>query len=140
MPRGIRFLSCSFTGLLISLLGFLMAAYWYEGGRDYWQAAIDFTATAGFWYLAGLFALLGAVALIGARLAVYLVGLADAVAGICAGAAVAFVYAFFLITSHAQAWGGLAIALQKSWAPALAFTAPFALSGGFTAWLWHRLD
>jgi hypothetical protein len=140
VPRWVRFLSCSFTGLLISLLGFFLAVSWYEGGHNYWRSLVDFAGTSGFWYLTALFGLLVAAGLLIARLAVHFVGLADAVAGMAAGAVPAAMYAVFLVAAHAGDWGGWAVSLQKSWAAAGVFIAPFALGGGFTAWLWHRLD
>lgn len=140
MPRWVRFLSCTFTGLALSLVGALLAAGWWEGGAGFGPALLNFLSTAAFWYLVGLFGLLAMITLLLGRIAVNLYGLADAVGGVLAGALVALVYGAFLVATHASDWGGMLVALQRSWLPALIFTLPVALSGGFTGWLWQRLD
>lgn len=139
MPRWARFLSCSFTGSFLSLVGFFVAVYWFEGSSLYWRSLIDFAGTPEFWYLCGLFALLTAGALLLARLLVRLYALADAVGGLVAGAAAALAYALFLGAMHAPDWGGWVGVMHKGWPAALIFAAPFALAGGVTAWLWDRL-
>lgn len=140
MPRWVRFLSCSFTGLLLALTGFFLAAYWWEGGAGYWQAVITFMSTPAFWYLAALSALLVAVSLFLGRLAVYLYGLPNGIAGLLAGFLVAAGYTLFLLSAHAESWGGMVGGLQKNWPSAAIFALPFTLSAGFTGWLWDRLD
>ncbi|HYG57369.1 MAG TPA: hypothetical protein VD902_04820 [Symbiobacteriaceae bacterium] len=140
MPRWARFLSCSFTGLLLAVVGFLVAAYWWEGDARYWQAAVDFAASPAFWYLTAVFALLMAVSLVVARLAVRLYRMPSVPAGVLSGALVALGYTLFLVSTHADTWGGVLPGLYKLWPAAAVFAAPFALSAGFTAWLWERLD
>ncbi|MDF2630924.1 MAG: hypothetical protein K0R39_4755 [Symbiobacteriaceae bacterium] len=138
MPQWARFLSCSFTGLLVSLIGFFTAAYLFEGTADYWQSLANWLVTPAFWYLAGLFGLLVALALVAARLLVRIYGLTDGTAGLAAGAVVPLIYALFLAATHAGNWGPGAI-WQKTFPAALVFALPFALASGFTAWLWDRL-
>ncbi|HEY3368488.1 MAG TPA: hypothetical protein VGK74_25820 [Symbiobacteriaceae bacterium] len=140
MPRWARFLSCSFTGLLLSLLGFLLAAHWWEGGASFWAGLLDFVAAPAFWYLVSLFALLSGVGLILARVIVHLYELPDPVAGLMAGALVATIYVAFLLAAHAADWGGLAPGIHKVWPAGAVFAVPFGLSGAFTTWLWDRLD
>jgi hypothetical protein len=140
MPRWARFLSCSFTGWLLIMVGFIMSAYWFEGGATYWESLLAFLTTPGFYGLVLLFALMAAIMLVVSRIAVNLYGFGDALAGGLSGALMAVVYAAFLIANYQQDWGGLAIALQRAWPAAFAFAAPFALSGAFTTWLWDRLD
>jgi hypothetical protein len=140
MPRWARFLSCTFTGLLIAFIGLLQTAYWYEGSEGYWYRLLGFVTTSAFWYLAALFGLLASGGLLLGRLAVNIYMAPPAFAGLCAGALVAAAYALFLISSHAPQWGGVASGLQKSWPAALYFLAPFAGAGAFTTWLWDRLD
>jgi hypothetical protein len=140
MPRWARFLSCSFTGLVIATAGFFFTAWWREGGPGFWQATIDFMATSGFWYLAGLFGALVAVGLLLARVAAAAYGSQGPVLGILSGAAVALVYSFFLVSAHAPGWGGLWLGLQRSWGSMAIFAAPFALAGGSVTWLWERMN
>jgi hypothetical protein len=140
MPRWARFVSCSFTGLLIAMVGFFFAAWWREGGPGYWQAVIEFVATPAFWYLAGLFGAMAGISLLLARAGANVYGTKGPVPGFLAGAAVALAYSFFLISAHAADWGGFALALQRSWLSVLLLTLPVALAGGFVSWLWDRLD
>jgi hypothetical protein len=141
MPRWARFLSCSLTGLLLCLIGFLLTAYWWEGNATtYWPLLLNFMAMPDFWSLVSLFGLLCAGALLLGRIAVHLYGMAGAMAGLLCGALVALAYAAFLISLHAADWGGWSPSLQKSWPSAALFALPFALSGAFTTWLWERLD
>lgn len=140
MPRWARFLSCSFTGLLLTLCGFFLAAHWFEGRPGYWRGLLDYLTTPAFWSLVLLFGLLSGVGLIIARVAVNLYGLPDAVAGLVSGALVAVVYAAFLLAAHAPEWGGTAVGLHKAWPAGAVFALPFALAGAFTTWLWDRLD
>lgn len=136
MPHWARFLSCSFTGLLVSLTGFFTAAYLFEGTAEYWQSLTDWLVSPAFWYLAGLFGLLTALALLAARLLARVYGLHDSAAGLAAGAVTALIYAMFLTATHAPEWGGI---WGRTFPAALVFALPFALSGGFTGWLWDRL-
>jgi hypothetical protein len=140
MPRWARFLSCSFTGLLLSLAGFCLAAYWWEGGAGYWRSLLDFAATPDFWYLVLLFGLFAGFTLVAARVAVHTYGFAGGVAGFLAGGTVAAVYVAFLISSHAGDWGGAAVGLARVWPAGGVFAAPFAVAGAVTTWLWDRLD
>lgn len=137
MPRWARFLSCSFTGFLVSLVGLFVAAYLYEGNSAFWQGAINFAGSPAFWSLAGLVGLLMVGALLLARLLVRLYRLTGGLAGLLSGAALALLYATFLVATHAWDWGGF---LHKAWPAALVFALPFALAGGFATWLWDRLD
>ncbi len=139
MPRWARFLSCTITGLLLSLIGFFMVAYWREGGPEFWPNVFDFLATAAFWGLAWLFVILSALTLVLARVGVKIYGLGAAVSGILSGLLVALAYASFLIASHAPDWGGLAASIIKVWPSAVAFSVPLALSGAMTDLLWERL-
>lgn len=140
MPRWARFVSCTFTGLLLSLVGFLMTAYWYEGGPTYWESLLDFLATPGFYSLVLLVTLMAAVTLVVGRLAANLCGFSDTIAGLLAGGVVAAAYCVLLVSMNASEWGGLGVATQRAWPAAGVFSAPFALAGAFTAWLWDRLD
>ncbi len=140
MPRWARFLSCSFTGLLTSLTGFLSAAYWLEGGAGFWQGVVNYMAEPDFWYTVTLFGLLAAVTLIVARVVVHIYGTGDMAAGLVAGGVVGSAYAAFLLALHAPEWGGLSLSMQRQWVAGAFFTAPFAASGGLIAWLWDRLD
>lgn len=139
MPRWARFLSCTFTGLLLSVAGVLVAAYWYEGGGRFWVDLFDFFATPAFWSLIWLFVLLAAFSLLAGRVFVAIYGMADGVAGLLGGGLVAMAYASFLVASQAPDWGGFAASLGKAWPASLYFAAPFALAGGVTTWLWDRL-
>ena len=137
MPQWARFLSCSFTGLLVTLTGFFTVAYLYEGTAEYWQSLTNWLVTPAFWYLAGLFGLLTALALVAARVLVRIYGLPDSAAGLIGGTLVSLIYAFFLAATHAPQWGSM---WGKTLTAALVFALPFAIGGAFTAWLWDRLD
>lgn len=140
MPRWARFLSCSFTGLLLSLAGVVLIAYWWEGGSTYWRALIDFIPTVGFWYLAALFGLLSMLTVLAARVLVRSYDLEGSAAGLFAGAVIGAAYAAFLVATHAADWGGMSVSLQKTWRAGLLFMVPWAATGALTAWLWERLD
>lgn len=140
MPRWARFLSCVVTGLLLALPGFLTAAWWREGGPDFWRDLMDFMGTTGFWSLVWLFVLLSALTVLLGRITANLYGVSGGLAGLLAGAVLALAYAAFLVAAHAPEWGGLAGSLQKSWPSAPLFAAPVGLAGAFTGWLWDRLD
>lgn len=140
MPRWARFLSCSFTGLLLSLTGLLVVAYWWEGGAGFWGSLLDFAATQEFWYLVLLLGLFAAVTLVAARAAVHVYGFAGPVAGFLAGGAVAVSYTAFIISTHTADWGGVTPGLHKVWPSGGLLAAAFAVTGSFTAWLWDRLD
>lgn len=140
MPRWARFLSCSFTCLLLSLIGFLLTAYWWEGGRHYWSRVMEFFATTEFLYLAFLFGLLSAATLVTARMAAKVYSLPGPLAGLVAGALVSLIYMAFILSTHAETWGGFAPGLQRLWPSMAPFAAPFAIAGALTSWLWERLD
>jgi hypothetical protein len=140
MPHWVRLLSCSVTGLVFSLTGFLVAAAATEGGAGFWQNTADFAGTAAFWQLVWIFAAMVVAALLVARVTKHLYGVAGPGAGLMAGGAVALIYSWFVLAAHARDWGGLALSLQKAWPDAGLFILPFALSGAFTSWLWDRLD
>jgi hypothetical protein len=132
MPRWIRFLSCTFTGLMLSLFGFLAIAYWWEGGPSFMQGLLNFLPTSAFWTLVASFGLVAAVALVGARVLIHMTDMAVGLAGFIAGGSVAAVCASFLAASQ----GGMI----KLWPTGLVFALPFALTGVVTTWLWERLD
>lgn len=140
MPRWARFLSCSLTGLLLSLIGFFVAAGWWEGEAGFWESVVTFLPTPEFWYTVLLFGLLATVSLLLGRIAVNLYGLAGSTGGFFAGGLVAVAYGAFLVSSHLGDWGGLSAAVQKAWPTGAVFAAPFALSGAVTVWLWDRLE
>lgn len=140
MPRWARFLSCSFTGVLLSLTGFFLVVSWWEGRPGFWQGVIGYLGTAMFWWLAAMFGLLTVVTLLAGRIAVNLYGLAGPAAGLIIGALPALFFATFIIAVHAGDWGGPAGALHRAWPAVGIFAVPFALSGGFINWLWERLD
>lgn len=140
MPRWARFLSCSFTGLLLSLSGFLFSAAWWEGGTRFWPSLLLFVAQPGFWYLTSLFWLLAGLTLLTARLSANLYELPGSVAGLGAGVLTAIGLAAFLTAVHAAEWGGWGVSLRKAWPGLLVFVLPFAVTGGVTSWLWDRLD
>lgn len=140
MPRWARFLSCSFTCLLLTLTGFLLAAYWWEGGQSFWSRVMEFLATTEFLYLSLLFGCFSALILIAARLLANLCGVPGPLAGLLAGAAVSLIYIAFILSAHAATWGGFAPALLRLWPSMAPFAAPFALAGAITTWLWERLD
>ncbi|MGE5676336.1 MAG: hypothetical protein ACM3XM_21035 [Mycobacterium leprae] len=140
MPRWARFLSCAFTGLLLTLLGFLGVAGWWEGRSGYWQSVVSFLSTPAFWSLVLLFSLLVGAGLLLARLGVYLYGAPNLLAGLLAGILPALVYVVFLLAANGRQWGGLGASLLKAWPSALLFVLPFACAGAFTTWLWDRLD
>jgi hypothetical protein len=132
MPRWIRFLSCTFTGLMLSLLGFLATAYWWEGGPSFMQGLLNFLPTSAFWTLVGSFGLVAGIALVGARVLIHLTGMAVGLAGFIAGGSAAAVCAMFLVASQ----GGMI----RLWPASAVFALPFALTGVVTTWLWERLD
>jgi len=140
MPRWARFLSCSFTAFLISLIGFLLVAYWYEGGEGYFRALLAFAAEPGFWYLVFVFALMAAAALATGRLGVHLYRLGSPAAGALAGGLVALVCTTVIFSMHARAWGGFIPGVQRLWPSAALFALPLMLSGALVNWLWDRLD
>lgn len=132
MPRWARFLSCSFTGLVFSLVGFLLTAYWWEGGGQFWKNLFDFVPTSGFWYLVLLFGLFAMATLLGARLVVNFTNLSVGLAGLLVGGVIACTYGLFLAAGHAGS--------VKFWPAGLVFALPFALAGALTTWMWERLD
>lgn len=140
MPRWARFLSCSFTGLLLSLTGFVLAAYAQERTPRFWSGMQEFLTTPEFWSLVWLFALLTATGLLGGRILANLWGLAGSLAGFLSGAALALCYVAFLLATHLPEWGGWRGALPRVWPAAAWVTLPFALSNAFISWLWERLD
>ena len=142
MPRWVRFLSCSVTGLLLALVGFFVAVYLYDDGAraHYWQSLIRFTGSPVFLLLAGVFGLMMAGALLMARVLVRLYAVSDGVAGLIGGTAAALCCVVFVVTTHARDWGGWVSVWSKVWPAGLVFALPVALSGGFTAWMWRRLD
>lgn len=140
MPRWARFVSCTMTGLLLSLTGFLAVASWWEGGQGYWLQLLGFLGRAEFWSLVWLFTLLSAGSIIGARGVVHLNGLSDGWAGLAAGSAVGLICVAFLVAAHAPDWGGLLASVARTWPDGPLFAAPVALSGAITSWLWARLD
>jgi hypothetical protein len=140
MPRWVRFLSCSFTGLLLSLTGLLLVAYWWEGGAGFWRSLPDFATTPDFWHVVLLMGLCAAVTLLMARLAVHVYGFAGPVAGFLAGGAVALAYAAFLVSTHTGEWGGVGPGLHRAWPSGGLLAAAFGVAGAFTTWLWDRLD
>lgn len=140
MPRWARFLSCGFTGLLLSLTGFVLAAYSQEGAPRFWSGMQEFLTTPEFWSLVWLFALITAGGLLVGRLLVNLWGVAASLAGVVSGLALALCYVAFLLASQLPDWGGWGAALTRIWPAAGWFALPFALSGGFAGWLWERLD
>ncbi|MFZ5816661.1 MAG: hypothetical protein ACOY93_15430, partial [Bacillota bacterium] len=75
MPRWARFLSCSFSGLLLALTGLLLAAYGQERSPRFWAGLQEFLTTPEFWSLVWLFALLVALSLVGGRVLARLWGL-----------------------------------------------------------------
>lgn len=139
MPRWARFLSCTLTGLLISLTSFLMAAYWYEGGGTFWAQVAAFLVTSEFVNLVLLFGFLTAFTVLLGRAAANLYGMAGGAAGFVAGAGVSLAYGAFLISAQSADWGGLMPALQRVWPAVGYFVLPFALGGTVATWLWERL-
>lgn len=140
MPRWVRFLSCSLTGLLVSLTGFLLTAWWWEGGPRYWAQVMDFIPTGAFLGLVTLFGVVVVVTLVLARLMVGVYDLGGAFAGLLSGLLVALAYAVFLVSSHLENWGGLLLGVRKAWPDAAVFGLPFAFAGAVVTWLWDRLD
>lgn len=140
MPRWARFLSCSFTGLLLSLAGFFVAAYWFEGGPRFWVELFESFSTLAFWSLVWLFALLAAITLLLARIGVNLYGWPDGLSGLVSGGLVSLAYVSFLVSSHSADWGGVALGIQRAWPAGAVFAAPLGFAGAFIAWLWDRLD
>ncbi|HWI66683.1 MAG TPA: hypothetical protein VNT75_33130 [Symbiobacteriaceae bacterium] len=142
MPRLVRFLSCTVTGLLLALVGFFVVVYLYEDGAraHYWQSLISFTGSPVFWLLTGVFGLLMASALVLARVLVRFYPLSDGLAGLIGGLAAALCYAVFLVATHAREWGDWASVWSKAWPAGFFFALPLALSGGFAAWMWRRFD
>ncbi|HEY8347752.1 MAG TPA: hypothetical protein VIL07_10875 [Symbiobacteriaceae bacterium] len=140
MPRWARFLSCSFTALVLSLSGFLLTAYWYEGGDGYWRSLLSFMAEPGFWNVVSFFALMAVLTLLAARAAVHLSRLPSPVAGALAGGLVVLIGITVILSMHADHWGGLAGGLRRAWPAAAPFALPFVLSGGLVNWLWDRFD
>jgi hypothetical protein len=140
MPRWARFLSCSLTGLLLSLSGFLLAACAQERTTRFWSGLQAFLTTPEFWSLVWLFALVAALSLLVGRVLVHLWGLPASVGGFLSGGALALCYIAFLLAGQVPEWGGWAAAWPRIW-PALGWISlPFALSGSLTNWLWERLD
>jgi len=125
---------------LTSLAGFLLVAYWYEGGEGYFRALLAFMAEPGFWHLVFIFALMAAATLTAARLGVHLYRLGSPAAGALAGGLVALVYITVLFSMHVRAWGGFLPGLQRLWSSGALFALPLMLSGGLVNWLWDRLD
>jgi hypothetical protein len=140
MPRWARFLSCSVTGLLVSLGGLIATARWQDGSSHFWRGLFEFVTTPGFWYLVALLGLIAAATTLFARITVHLSTLSGGAAGLMTGGVTALVYAAFLVAAHAHEWGGAAGALQKAWPDALYLAAPFALSGMVAGHLWDRLS
>jgi len=139
MPRWARFLSCTFTALLLSLCGFLLAAYLTEHAPHFWSGLQAFLATADFWSLVLLFGLMAAAGLMSARAVVNLYGLPDPLSGFLAGSAPAVCYVALLLASQLSAWGGWHGAWPRVWPAAVWLILPFALAGAVANWLWARL-
>lgn len=140
MPRWARFLSCTLTGLLFSVVGFLLLADSVERKPNFWAEVVNFLGTIEFLSLVLLFILLTALTILLGRIGVNLYGMADGPAGFLAGGLVAMAHGAFLVSTYAADWGGLTIALQKVWPAAALFVLPFALSGAVANWLWDRLE
>ncbi len=140
MPRWARFLSCGFTGLLLSLSGFFLAASYLEPRPDFWGRLQEFMTTPPFWALVWQFAGVAAMALLLGRLLVNLHGLWGGTAGFLAGAAMALAYIAFLLSTQVDAWGGLSGAWPRLWPAGGYMALPLALSTGFATWLWDRFD
>jgi len=140
MPRWARFLSCTFTGLLLSLPGFLLAAYYHEERSDFWSHLQEFLTTPAFWALVWLFAGVAAATLLLGRLLVNLYDLWSSLAGMIAGATLALAYIAFLLSTQVEAWGGPAALISRLWPAGGLIALPLALAGSFTTWLWDRFD
>lgn len=139
MPRWARFLSCTLTGLVLSLVGFLLAAYATERAPYFWSGLRGFLATPQFRDLCLLFGLFAAAALAVGRLLTHLSGLSGIQAGFLAGGMLALCYVAFLLASQVPIWGGWAGAWPRIWPAALWMALPFAVAGAFQNWLWERL-
>jgi len=139
MPRWARFLSCILTGLLCSLVGFLVLADHVERKPNFWAEVVNFLGTSEFLSLVLLFMLLTTLTILLGRIGVNLYGIAGGPAGFLAGGLIAMAYGAFLVSTYSADWGGLAIALQKVWPAAALFVLLFALSGAVANWLWDRL-
>lgn len=139
MPRWARFLSCSFTGLLLSLTGFLLTAYGQEQAPRFWSSLQEFLTTQEFWSLVWLFALLTALGLVLSRVLVKLWGLGATLAGFLTGGALAFCYVAFLLAGLLSQWGGWAASWPRIWPEAGYLALPFAVGVGLSGWLYERL-
>lgn len=139
MPRWARLLSCSFTGLLLSLTGFLVAAYAQEPLPRFWSGLQEFLTTPAFWSLVWLFTLLTVMGLLVSRALVNLWGLPASFAGFLTGGALALCYVAFLLAGLMPAWGGWAASWHRLWPEAGYLALPFALGGTFANWLYERL-
>lgn len=139
MPRWARFLSCTITGLLMSLVGIVLTAYAQERIPRFWSSLQEYLVTPEFWSLVWLFALLSAVGLVMSRVVCNLSGLPASFAGFLTGGAVAFCYVAFLLAGHLPEWGGWAAAWPRIWPAAGYLALPFAVGGGAANWLWERL-
>lgn len=140
MPRWARFLSCSLTGLLISLTGFVLAAYGQERATGFWGGMQEFLTTPEFWSLVWLCALIAGAALLLGRIVANLWGWAAGLSGFLAGGALALCYVAFLLASHLDEWGGWRAALPRIWPASAWLSLPFALAGAFATWLWEQLE
>jgi len=140
MPRWARFLSCTLTGLLCSVVGFLVVADWVERKPNFWAEVVNFLGTTEFLSLILLFLCLTAMTMFVGRAGVNYYGIAGGPAGFLAGGLIAMAYGAFLVSTYAADWGGLTIALQKVWPAAALFVLPFAVSGAIANWLWDRLE
>jgi len=140
MPRWARFLSCTLTGLLLSLVGFILAAFATERAPHFWSGLRGFIATPEFRDLCLLFGLMAAAALISGRILARLSGLGGSQAGFLAGSILALCYVAFLLASQVPIWGGWAGAWHRIWPAAVWMAMPFALAGALQNWLWERLE
>lgn len=140
MPRWVRFLCCSLTGVLLAVPGLILTAYWQEGRPGFWLALLQFAATSAFWGLLILCLLLVAGGLLAGRGLIRLADLSDPMAGFLTTGSLALGYIAFLTAANASLWGGPSGALQRLWPAGALIALPFALAGSMASWLWGRLE
>lgn len=140
MPIWARFVSGTVTGAALSLLGVILAAYWWAGlPVMYWSELADFMTEQPFWTLVWQVLALAAATLGVARFMLAL-GLMQSrlLAGALAGFLAPSVFVLVILFTSMGGRESAGAALFRLGPEILLFTLPFVLSGALTAAFWEQ--